>query len=721
MTRPERFDILFEPIQIGPKTMRNRFYQTPQCTGFGDVFPGGQAYHRGVKAEGGWAVVNTEATTIGPEFDWAGQMTPSRIWDDDDVRNWSLMTEKVHEHDSLAGMELHAGGAFITGFDSRIPARHVHNRIEEAAWFGAVQAMDKRDIREIQEMYVAAALRALAAGFDIVNIHGAEIGGMPVQFLMNIHNQRTDEYGGSLENRARFWMETLEMVREAVGDEMAVAARFCVDSLHGTDEGIRVDEEGVGFIELADHLVDFWDLQVGGENVELWIKDAGPSRFYQENFQADWVRKVRPHTAKPIVGVGRFTTPDTILEVVTSGQVDIVGAARPTISDPFLPKKIEEGRFEDIRECIGCNVCVSRVNARWTLICTQNATAGEEYKRGWHPERFTPAKNLEKSVLIVGAGPAGLECATVLGKRGFRNVHLVEGAESAGGHLRWVADLPGMSHWRRVVDWRLTQIEKCRDIALVTNTELSAGEVLEYGADIIVVATGSSWDRTGLNGFSHSSLVDDADAMAYTPEDILRDQRELSGDRVVIFDVEGYFMGVSLAEQLARAGHDVTVVTPHLEAGPYMRLTGEIVHMRPLLEKLGVRLITEHMVTRVRDGEVTVTQAYVPDRSRSLAADAIVMTTQRLSNDGLWLALQEMVDSSEPSAPDLYRIGDCTTPRMLAADAVFDGHRLAREIDTADPSVPLPFIRERRIVGNSSDQQLESVLARNRDAQDRSR
>jgi dimethylamine/trimethylamine dehydrogenase len=129
--------------------------------------------------------------------------------------------------------------------------------------------MDKKDIREVQGLYVQAALRAQRAGFDIVNIWGGESASLPVQFLMLLHNNRSDEYGGSLENRARFWMETLEMVREAVNDDMVVCARFCIDSLHEGPGGIRVEEEGVGFIELADHLVDFWDVQVGGENAEL--------------------------------------------------------------------------------------------------------------------------------------------------------------------------------------------------------------------------------------------------------------------------------------------------------------------------------------------------------------------------------------------------------------------------------------------------------------------
>ena len=710
MTRPERFDILFEPIRIGPKTMRNRFYQTPQCTGFGDVFPGGQAYHRGIKAEGGWAVVNTEATTIAPEFDWAGQMTPSRIWDDDDVANWSWMTDKVHEHGSLAGIELHAGGAFTTNIDSRTPARHIHGRLEEAGFMGAVRAMTKTDIREVQQLYVMAAKRARNAGFDIVNVHGAEIGAVPVQFLMNIHNARTDEYGGSLVNRARFWMETLEMVREEIGDELAVAARFCIDSLHGTDAGIRVAEEGVGFIELADHLVDFWDLQVEGENVELWIKDAGPARFYEENFQADWVRQVRPYTRKPIVGVGRFTSPDTMLEAVTSGQLDIIGAARPSISDPFIPKKIEEGRFDDIRECIGCNACVSRVNARWTLLCTQNATAGEEYKRGWHPEIYSPASNRDKSVLIVGAGAAGLECAFVLGKRGFEQVHVVESANQIGGHLRWVSTLPGMATWRRVIDWRELQIEKIRQVALIIGSELTPSQVVEYGADIVIVANGSTWDRTGLNGFSHSEVTGWSSAPVFTPEDLLRDEMTLDHERVAVFDVEGYFMGVSLAEQLVRRGHYVSLVTPHVEPGPYMRMTGEIVHMRPLLEELGVELLTEHMVTQVEPGEVTVQHGYT-NEARTVPAGAVIMTTQRVPDVTLWEDLEQAALSvAGGSRPQIFRIGDCVAPRMLVADAIFDGHRLAREIDSQDPATPLPFIRERRVARVRQD--LEHILDR---------
>lgn len=716
MSRPSRYDILFEPVKIGPRTMKNRFYQAPHCTGFGDVFPGGNASHRAMKAEGGWAVVNTEATTIAPEYDWAGQMSPSRIWDEDDIRNWSLLVEKAHEHGALAGIQLHAGGAFLTAFDSRMPGRHVSDRLEEAGWLGSVIKMDKRDIREVQQMYVDAAKRSVAAGFDILNIWGGESATLPVQFLMRIHNDRTDEYGGSLENRARFWMETLERVREAVDEKVVIAARFCIDSLHGHDGGIRVDEEGVGFVELADHLVDFWDVQVGGENAELWIKDAGPSRFYPENAQGKYVAKIKPYTKKPVIGVGRFTSPDMMVEVVRSGQQDVIGAARPSIADPFIPKKIEEGNHEDIRECIGCNVCVSRVNARWHLICTQNSTAGEEYRRGWNPEVIPPvaAERKDANVLIVGAGPAGMECAVVLGKRGIANVHLVDAAPDIGGHLNWIHRLPGMSAWGRVTDWRKVQLDKLANVEVITGTTLTPSEAYDYGADIVIAATGAQWVGNGINGQTHEPVegADSSLPSVLTPEQLLRDGKPVPGHDVVVFDTEGYFMGSSIAEKLQREGHQVTLVTHFGGPAPYMDFTGENVHMRPMLERIGVNVVTSHIVTAFDGTAARGASHIVEENTVTWPADALVLCTQRVPNGGYFKALREIHEGAADDAISaIYRIGDCVSPRMLLADAVFDGARLAREIDTADPATPLPYIRERRLIG-ATDETYTQVLNR---------
>jgi dimethylamine/trimethylamine dehydrogenase len=562
--------------------------------------------------------------------------------------------------------------------------------------------MDKKDIREVQGLYVQAALRAQRAGFDIVNIWGGESASLPVQFLMLLHNNRSDEYGGSLENRARFWMETLEMVREAVNDDMVVCARFCIDSLHEGPGGIRVEEEGVGFIELADHLVDFWDVQVGGENAELWIKDAGPSRFYGENFQAEWVRKIRPYTKKPIAGVGRFTSPDTMVDVIESGQLDIIGAARPSIADPFLPKKIEEGRFEDIRECIGCNVCVSRVNARWHLICTQNTTAGEEYRRGWHPEFIPPTSRQEATVLIIGAGGAGMQCAVDLGKRGYRNVHLVDEAPEMGGHLTWISDLPGMSAWRRVVEWRKAQLDKL-PVTVIPSTRMSADHALDYGAENIIIATGAHWAPDGINGITHRPVEGASSDMANvaTPDQILREGKTLPLGRVLIFDAEGYFMGVSLAQKLRGDGYEVILVTQFPSPAPYFNFTGENVHMRPLLARIGVQVIPEHVVSGFTEGTVRGFHL-LTGQECEWRAESIVLVTQRNAETALHSSLEARISASD-NGTRLFRIGDCVAPRMLVADAIFDGARLAREFDDENPSEARPYIRERRLIGGTDD------------------
>ena len=227
------------------------------------------------------------------------------------------------------------------------------------------------------------------------------------------------------------------------------------------------------------------------------------------------------------------------------------------------------------------------------MICTQNATAGEEYRRGWHPERFTKAANADNDVLVVGAGPAGMECAMILGKRGMRRVHLVEAQDDMGGTMRWIPQLPGLGEWARIVNYRKIQIDKLKNVEFIPNRRLSAKDVAEYGAEIVVVATGSYWSTDGLNGASHAP-IDGADAsLAWqaTPDQIMGEGKQLEGENVVIFDNDGYFMGVSLAEKLADEGKKVTLITPMGHVASYMHFTLEAPNQHRRLHKLGVEIV----------------------------------------------------------------------------------------------------------------------------------
>ena len=701
--RDPHHDILFEPIRIGPKTMRNRFYQTPHADGLNSQYPGAEAGFRGMKAEGGWAVVNTGMTIISPEYDHSGREVVSRIWDEADVRNWGLICDRIHEHGALAGIELMASGAHVTGYETRLPAGAVSQIPDDWLFMGSSFEMDRDDIRRVQGRYVAAARRAKHAGFDIVNVMGAELVALPMTFLMSRYNRRTDEYGGSFENRARFWLETLEQVRAEVGEHCAITARLCIDTLDDSDQGVRVDHEGAAFITMADHLVDFWDVVVAGEG-NTWGKDLGPSRFYQENFQSEYVRRIRPHTAKPIVAVGRFTSPDTMVQVILSGQQDIIGAARSSISDPFLPQKIAEARIDEIRECIGCNVCVSRVNTATRIICTQNATTGEEYRRGWHPERFAPIVNDLSRVLVVGAGPAGLECGVVLARRGVEYVHVVDEANRPGGHMEWVPRLPGLAEWARVVHHRQTMADKLPNLAIVPKKQLSTDEILDYGAELVILTTGSAWARDGLSSVTRAPLpgADAGQPHVLTPDQIMVEGKEPTGDRILVYDAEGYFMGVSLAERYAREGRHVIYVTPRSAIGAYMHHTGEDQLMIPLLSDLGVGLFTEHAVTAIAPGSISGQPRIHGGSPLEWTADSIVLVTQRNPRTELYRDLKARSDEwPDAGIRAVYRAGDCVSPRQQVADAVFDAHRLAREIDSSDPSVPLPWIREERFIGTS--------------------
>jgi dimethylamine/trimethylamine dehydrogenase len=684
-----RYDILFEPVRIGPKVLKNRFVYTPHFTGFGTSRSKSQAAFRELRAEGGWAAVWTESCSISQESDGRPRNLMT-LWDDDDARAVKEVVDGIHRHDSLAGVELTFAGAYANSSSSRIPTRSPSPlpTPRDPLWFP--RAMDRADIKYVQKLYVDGARRARDIGFDLVSVYGG-FTYLPLQFLSPFHNKRTDEYGGSLENRARFWLETLEQIREAIGEDCAVSTRLAVESFHS--DGIGSDE-ALEFIRMADHLVDFWDPTLGGVN-HLW-KEVAPSRFYEENHMAPWLTPVREYTNKPIVNNGRFINADTMVSVIEKGQCDLIGATRPGIADPFLPRKIQEGRIDELFDCIGCNMCRSRAIFDLQIACTQNATAGEEFRRGWHPERFSRAANADKPVLIIGGGAAGLECGRVLGKRGMQLVHIVDRSEHFGGYARRVGTLPGLGQVGHVVDAREYQISKLDNVELIPGMDLDVEAVLDYGAEIVICATGSSWSREGLNHVTHGPIPGADLPHVLTPEDVM-ESPNLTG-RVLIYDTEGYFMGAAMAELLAlRGGCSVSLMAPFPDVAPYLDRTNEGTETRERLISLGVELLTHHRLLEIQPGACAVRQRY--GKSTTLPADTVILVTSRIPNDALY---QELKSDPERLAAagitGLYVIGDCAAPRVLS-EAIFDGHRLAREIDCPDPATPLPELREGFVVG----------------------
>jgi dimethylamine/trimethylamine dehydrogenase len=674
--RDARYDILFEPVPMGPVTARNRFFQVPHCNGMGHIYPSSHAAMRGVKAEGGWAVVCTEEVEIHHSTDVAPYIE-GRIWDDADIPAHQRLTEAVHEHGSLAGIELTHSGMIAANSYVRTPPQGPANLPVPGIEPVQARRMSLSDIADLRRWHRQAVGRSLQAGYDLVYVYAGH-GLTTIQhFLSRRYNDRTDGYGGSLANRARMLREILEDTLEAVDGRAAVACRICVDELLG-DEGID-REEIEQVLAMVGELPDVWDFMVGE-----WDFDSITSRFADEAAQEAYVRGLKALTSKPVVGVGRFTSADTMVRMITDGVLDLIGSARPSIADPFLPVKIEEGRWEDIRECIGCNICVAHDAVKTPLRCTQNPTMGEEWRRGWHPERIRP-KTGDGRVLVVGAGPAGLEAAQSLGKRGYEVV-LAEAGDELGGRVLGEARLPGLAPWIRVVDYRRSQLERLTNVELAFDSRLTADEIVTYGFEHVAIATGARWRADGAGRWHVRPIPIDAGMHVLTPDDLMAGARPL-GERVVLFDDDHYYMGGVLAELLAGEGHRVTLVTPEARVSEWTVNTMEQHRIAKKLLELDVTVQTSHTVVSAAAGGVRAACAYT-GREHDVECDSLVLVTARLPEDDIALELEGQAGIT------VRAVGDAWSPGTIAA-AVWDGRRYAEELDEPrnGDDVP-PFRRE---------------------------
>lgn len=686
---PSRYDILFEPVKIGPKTARNRFFATAHSLGMGYSQPHATAALRAMKAEGGWAVVCTGVVEIDETTDMMGHQN-DRLWDSDDVACHKIATDAIHSHGALAAIELAHLGLGARNLYSRVPTLGPGSLKCTSVYVPSQsQAMTLEDIVQFRKAHRGAVARAVEAGYDIIYVYAAHDRALPMHFLSRRYNQRSDDYGGPIESRMRLLRELIEDTRAEVAGRCAVAVRFSVHDFSGS---VSLEDEGKPVLRALGELPDLWDV-----NISPWQFDSGTARFDEEGWQEPYVSFVKSFTSKPVVGVGRFTSPDAMVSQIRRGILDFIGAARPSIADPFLPEKIRTDRLDQIRECIGCNVCASTEMYGVPIRCTQNAAIGEEWRKSWHPEKFH-ILHRRPSALVVGAGPAGLEAALTLGRRGV-HVSLVEQSAELGGRLLWESRLPGCATMLRVRDHRVYQLERMPNVEVFRESPVNAEDVMAFGAKHVFLATGSTWRSDTMSAATPSGVAGLESAppgWLKSPEQVVETLRHggIIAGPVIVYDDDHYYVGHSVAELLRSLGLDVTLATPLAEVSQWSYYTLELRRIEKRLEAEGVFLKLKCKIIEIRGSRIRLT-CDSADTWRTLGC--LVPVTLRRSNNRLMdqIAVQKSQWANK-GIVSVQLIGDALSPGTVAA-AVYSGAKAARDLETDST---LSFRRERVVLQN---------------------
>ena len=646
---------LFTPLRVGSKTLRNRVVCTAHATIFEEDgrFSERHVHYYAEKARGGAAMIVTEGASVHPTATF-----PLRIHGDEAIAPMARIADAVHEHETLIVAQItHAGrrvphpsgsAESLTVAPSAVPAPSVH--------FGRVMPHELTiaEIEELVAAFGAAAGRVMRAGFDGVELSIA-FGNLIPQFLSEHSNRRNDRYGGSAERRLTFAKECLTAIRGAIGEDALLGVRYTDDEL---DYGMNIDDvEGLVPLLCDPAQVDYISV-TAGTNYDL--KSAAsiiPSHYHRPGQFAHLAARVKAVTSLPVIGSGRIASPELADRLLREGQMDLVGMARELIADPWLPVKAREGRAAEIRPCIACNQsCKGRQARRLPITCIYNPAAGREALLGRPPDAVTP-----KTVVVVGAGPAGLEAATVAAGRGHRVV-LLERSERTGGQVNVAAMAPGREEFGEIARY-LDARARAAGVDIRTGVEATVDLVLAESPDAVVVATGSAPYVPEMPGAEGANVT--------TAADVIEGKFD-TGDRVVVIDVQGLQPGCDAANLLAGQGKQVTLVTgmptvgEHVQAGLWRHLYEDLV-------RGGVTLSPLTEVVAIGENSVDVRDAVYSAKTWTLdGVDTVVFAAGGQARDGLYRELEGRVG-------ELYAVGDCMQPRDVEA-AVYEGHMAGRRV-----------------------------------------
>ena len=503
----EKYPHLFSPIRIGNIRLKNRIIAAPtspsMITTEGHFTPEMSAYLE-EKAKGGVAVVTYGESIV---HSATGKSHNKQLQlDSFGVKQGMAQTARaIHNAGAYANIQLSHGGKYgglVSVGGDQDGCEVAYGPSHEMTPAGEVQEMPKELILEIVESYKTGAKLCKDCGFDMVQVHAAH-GWLFSQFLSPVMNQRTDEFGGSLENRARFLMMALDAVREGVGPRFPIEIRISGDDL--TDVGLGL-EDCVKVAKMVEDKVDLFNVSCGNHEDPAMFCRTHPSAFFKRGVNVYLAAEIKKHVSKPVACVGSLNDPAQMEEIIATGQADIVEIGRALLADPYLAKKALEGNADDITPCLRCYECFGETSKSETVKCTVNPTMGQQY-----PEKTRKqTADTKKRVLIAGGGPAGMEAAITAALRGH-DVTLVEKSGELGGNLHPAGAAYFKEDIRKLCKVLISRVEKA-GVKVVLNTEVTPEYVEAFDPDALFVAIGSNELRPPIKGMDLPHVIMAIDA-----------------------------------------------------------------------------------------------------------------------------------------------------------------------------------------------------------------
>lgn len=640
MQREEQ--LVLTPLTVGKVTLRNRFVVAPTVTVFCDndgmATDRFVAYHQ-AKARGGWGLIIVEDYAVDPIG--RGFWTPG-LWKDEQIKSHARLVEAVHREGAKIFAQIYHAGRQTTS--ALVGAQPVSASAVPCPVMGEVpRELTKEEIRTIVKQFGDAAFRAKEAGFDGVEVHGAH-GYLIAQFMSKYSNKRVDEYGGPLKNRIRFPLEIIREIRERCGRDFLVGFRISGDE--HVPGGRNIEETKVIARELEKAGVDVLHVSCGTyESASTIVPPMGSPLAWI----ADYAAEVKKVVKIPVITVGRINDPLLAEEVLRSGKADLVAMGRASLADPDLPNKYAEGRYEDIRPCIGCQQgCLEILFRNEPIRCLVNPTLGFEYK-----EELKKGKTPRK-VTVVGGGPAGMEAARAAALVGHE-VTLYEKEDHLGGQFLVASVPPGKGEIASYIAWARRQLEKL-GVTVKLGKEYDIDTFRKEKPDVVIVATGASSYKPPIKGIDGQNVV--------TAEDVLKG-KAVTGQRVVI--AGGGMVGCETATFLASMGRSAIIIEMLPAIATDEELTRRLALMK-MLEEKKVQVITGAEIKEITQKGVRVSKE---GQEMEVEADTVVlalgMTSQRTLAD---LLEKETV---------IKVVGDAIKPRN-ALEAVREGFLAGAEV-----------------------------------------